>query len=265
MDSMNFEVTLGVVSYNSLKKVRKLIESLNIYEDENSLIIHLFLLENGNDPENSIEKIRVQSSKKIIVTIVPNHENYGFGGGHNRILQEVKTRSYYVVNPDIEFIDRNFFKICETEFNKDNRIKLISPGIESTFGDLQLYNKFDPTVLDMAIRFTPDSWFKKRKQTYVKAITGYKEKQEIEFASGALMVLRTESFKSVGGFDERYFLYFEDADLSRKIRQNGIAIYNPYLRVRHAWERASRKKIKYFIILLFSMIKYFNKWGWKWI
>ena len=74
---------------------------------------------------------------------------------------------------------------------------------------------------------------------------------------------RTDIFREVSGFDERFFIYYEDMDITRRAAQKKRALYYPYTYVYHCWERASSHKPKYFVILVEGMFKYFGKWGWK--
>ena len=83
---------------------------------------------------------------------------------------------------------------------------------------------------------------------------------EIEFCSGCFMLIRTELFKKLGGFDERYFLYMEDADLSRRVRQEAKVIFFPGAKVTHAWHHESAKSGKALKLHIESARKYFAKW-----
>jgi hypothetical protein len=70
--------------------------------------------------------------------------------------------------------------------------------------------------------------------------------------------------KKVGGFDPRFFMYFEDADLSRKLQAEGFkTVYYPYVNITHLWQRESQKRLKMALIFMISGVKYFQKWGWK--
>ena len=74
------------------------------------------------------------------------------------------------------------------------------------------------------------------------------------------MFTRTDALKKVGGFDERYFLHFEDADLTRELRKVGRTVYNPEIKVIHKWHRENKKINKSFWIALKSMFIYMKKW-----
>ena len=87
---------------------------------------------------------------------------------------------------------------------------------------------------------------------------------DVPYLSGCCMFLRTEALKKVGLFDERFFLYPEDIDLTRRIHKHYRTVFYPYVSVIHQHERSSYKSLKMMRIHVQNMIKYFNKWGWIW-
>ncbi len=82
---------------------------------------------------------------------------------------------------------------------------------------------------------------------------------DVEFCTGAFMFTRTEALHEVRGFDERFFLHFEDADLTRELRKIGRAVYNPEILVTHKWHRDNKGKS--FWVALKSMCLYMRKWN----
>lgn len=76
------------------------------------------------------------------------------------------------------------------------------------------------------------------------------------------MMIRTKAFKFIHGFDSKFFMYFEDTDLTKRISEIGQVIFYPYLTVIHGWKRDNHT-LKGLIPMIRSMIIYFNKWGWK--
>jgi GT2 family glycosyltransferase len=68
----------------------------------------------------------------------------------------------------------------------------------------------------------------------------------------------------VGGFDARYFMYFEDADISRKFQRLGYrTVCYPHVAVVHTWERASHKSLRMALVLIANGYRFFSKWGWR--
>ena len=90
----------------------------------------------------------------------------------------------------------------------------------------------------------------------------YNKEMEVPYLSGCFMFLRTEALKKAGLFDERFFMYPEDIDLTRRIHMRYKTKYYPKVSIVHAHEKGSYKNISLFYIHLKNMIKYFNKWGW---
>jgi len=77
------------------------------------------------------------------------------------------------------------------------------------------------------------------------------------------MFRRTDLLKAIGGFDPGYLLYFEDADLCRRVQQTHRAVYYHEVSVVHFWERSAHKDWKYASYFLKSATRYFGKWGYR--
>jgi len=92
---------------------------------------------------------------------------------------------------------------------------------------------------------------------------GYERECEVPFLSGAFMFCRSDVLKRLGGFDRCFFLYFEDADLCRRVQQTHRTVYYPATAVTHYWERAAHKSWKFGWIFMQSAARYFWKWGIK--
>ncbi len=148
-------------------------------------------------------------------------------------------------------------------------IGITCPKVLNEDGSIQLLNKRYPTVYDLFIRrFLPQKlhgMFKNRLAWYETRDIGYETIHDVEFMSGCFMFCRTDVLKTLGGFDDRYFMYFEDCDLGQKFQKAGYrTVYFPDATVTHLWERASHKSLKMACVLIVNMFRYFNKWGWKW-
>jgi GT2 family glycosyltransferase len=76
------------------------------------------------------------------------------------------------------------------------------------------------------------------------------------------MFLRAEVLQRVGGFDERYFMYIEDTDLTRRIARECLTIFFPHVSVYHEYGKGSYKDLRLLAIHLASAVRYFNKFGW---
>ena len=85
----------------------------------------------------------------------------------------------------------------------------------------------------------------------------------VKIAAGCFLLARTGALQKLGGFDERFFLYLEDTDLSRRLLQEGDILFLPEAEVTHLWQRESHRKLRLRLIHIVSAFRYFHKWGWR--
>ena len=199
------------------------------------------------------------------ITFYP--ENNGFGFGHNHNLLNAQEEYFVIFNPDIILKREDLLKMLEN-LEKDPTIALMVPKVLNPDGTTQHLIRDRVSVFDYALRFIP---FKFVKELFSKRLASYECRNlpedrfvDIRIGSGCFMVIRSAAFKEVNGFDDRYFMYFEDYDLCLELKKRKKRIvYTPFSRVVHYYERGAHKNSKLFKIFIKSMIKYFNKWGWR--
>ena len=102
--------------------------------------------------------------------------------------------------------------------------------------------------------------FRRWRDDYTRRNETFDGPTDIESCTGCFMTVRTAVLKAVGGFDERFFMYMEDADLSRRLARHGRLVLLPQVSVVHRWEKASGKSLTFLKIHLRSMRLYFSKW-----
>lgn len=251
-----------IVTYNNEDKIKKVIDNLINILDGN-VNYKLYIVDN-NSSDNTVKIVRGLQRINDNIVLVDKQNNLGFGSGHNSILPILNSEYHIVLNPDIYIESYTEIKKMITFLNKNKSVGLLSPLILNKDGSIQLLNKKAPTVFDLLIRFISPNFFKERQNLFVKLDTGYENINPIDYASGCFMIFRTEIFKKINGFDGRYFMYMEDADITRKVNEVSKAVFFPNGHIIHEWQRQSHKKIKYTFIAVISLCKYFNKWGWKW-
>lgn len=258
-------VSVGIVTYNSAQVIERTLTSLaEAYSGE--LAIEFLVRDNGSSDGTPALLTRLESQIANL-RILPGGQNLGYGRGHNDILKQAAGDVYVVCNPDI-VVDHRFFLQSVAFLTSHPDAGLMSPRMTFADGTLQHSNRQHPTLLDLALRrFLPGPMrapFKRRLAHYEMANHGYDSSYDVPFCSGALMVCRAQALRAVGGFDDRYFLYFEDADLSRELQGAGWrTVFYPDVSVVHGWQRSAHKSWRMMIILIRSAIRYFNKWGWK--
>lgn len=203
--------------------------------------------------------------KEMEHTVYFHHpENGGFGAGHNLAIQKVTDQSdfHLVLNPDVYF-DATVLPTMVQYLESHSNVGALMPKIINPSGELQYLAKLLPTPFDLLFkRFLPAAWTKKRSEKFQLKFTDYQQIMNVPYLSGCFMFLRMEVLKEIGLFDERFFMYPEDIDLSRRIHTQYETQFFPNVSIVHSHQAASYKSMKMLWIHSFNMMKYFNKWGW---
>lgn len=227
------------------------------------LRVKLFLIDNSRE---GFYRVLLKDKR---IEYISNLKNIGFGAGHNIGLNKsVDNFKYHLVlNPDVYFGSGTLEKIFRfAEENKD--IGLIMPKVLYPDGSLQYLCKLLPTPFDFFMRRflsrvpVINYWVDKKNAEFELRFTGYKQTMDVPVLSGCFMFIRSEALKEIGVFDERYFVYCEDFDFSRRMRSLYRTVYYPEASIFHEYAKTSAKNFKIFNYHIASTIKYFNKWGW---
>lgn len=250
------DISIAIVAYNDEEDVCRAVASIEAYTAEH-ITKKIYIIDNSSE-ENGLFALE---QKYPDVSYLKTGQNLGFGGGHNKVLPLLDSRFHAIVNPDI-LLCMDALDVL-MHFMEDEKIGMSVPRIVDEQGKLLSVYRRELTVWDMFLRMFLKGAFQKRQAYHTMQDMDYDRPFEVPFAQGSFLVVRTELFRQLGGFDERFFLYMEDADLCRRVNQVSKLWYCPDATVIHKWERGSHKNKKLFMIHVKSMIAYFCKWGWK--
>jgi len=197
-----------------------------------------------------------------------NRDNPGYGRAVNRLVVRLGHLPPYigVLNTDLSWQAGTFEQLL-CWLMQHPQVSLAVPQILDEAGTPQQLCKQHPTVLGLfSRRFLPRSlkpnWLKRYDCWYVMADQNYQEVFAAPYLSGCCMLIRTDAFRRAGGFDERYFLYLEDADLTRSLARDGLCVHLPVAGVVHGWGRGNYRNLGLMAVNLTSAWHYFRKWGW---
>ncbi len=248
---------ISIVYYGESDAIKKAVDSI---EKNTSVEKEIILVRNGGD-RKAIEDLVAEYSD---VRIVDLDKNVGFGAGHNAAFNDSGKNSeyFFIVNPDVILTSDAVDKLTEY-MDGNSEVGAAVPKLTDDDGNLLSVYRRDPTVTDMFLRRFIPFGFKKRYAYHTMQDADYETAHEVPFPQGSFLCIRSSVFERVGGFDKRFFLYMEDADLCRKVRKESKCMYYPGASVVHFWNKGSHRSLKLFMIHISSMIKYFNKWGWK--
>ena len=265
-----------VLFNNKIDEIMPLIKSINQFTTNKSQTIEVFISIIDNSPKPIKKNILAKLfNSNAILFFKADRKNYGYGVGHNKCFKKVKDKVnltkkdlLIVTNPDIYFEHNELTNIINfLKQDNKNEITCLSPLLKNHKNEIQFSAKYNPTLLSLIIGrlgFLENINFLKeyisinqnRKITTKKIIS-------CSFLSGCFLIIRVDAFEEIKGFDERYFLHFEDADITRELSLLGKCIHYPFALVYHRWNRGSHKSLKQTVMLIKSMIKYFKKWGLK--
>ena len=214
-----------------------------------------------NSPQ-AAEQLSLQSER---IQYQHNPTNLGYGAAHNIAIRESiydNIPFHLVINPDIILDAKELDRMLDF-VSQNPLVGSLMPKVTYPNGQLQYLCKLLPTPLDVfGRRFLPASWIAQRNHRYEMRASGYDKIMNIPYLSGCFMLLRIEAVKQARLFDERFFMYPEDMDLTRRIHRNYLTVYFPHATIIHNHEKASYKSLKMLWIHMVNMCRYFNKWGW---
>jgi N-acetylglucosaminyl-diphospho-decaprenol L-rhamnosyltransferase len=217
-------LTASIVSHGQMGLANKLIGDLIRYSGPQlrRLVVTL------NVPEP--EPVRAEGASFEVVVLRNNHP-HGFGANHNNAFRHCNTEWFAVLNPDIRLSSDALGLLVAAGDPHDG---LIAPQILNADGGVADAARRLPTPLQIAARRMM------RRQQGPAA--------DFEWVAGMCFLLSSEAFRSLGGFNERYFMYCEDTDLCLRLQLAGWSLRRvPDVRVAHDARRASRHSLRYLL------------------
>ena len=247
-------VSACVVTYNNQDCAKTAVETVVLNTKNTALSMYVC---DNNSTDRTIDSLKDIEN----VNIIRLPKNQGFGKAHNVVLDKIDSKYHAVINPDI-IINSDVISAIAEFMDENTDVVMATPKILNADGSEQHLPKLTPSFKYVLLGrlgavFKP---FKKYRDFYTKSNEHITKPYEVDFCTGCFFVIRTDVFKKLGGFDDRFFMYFEDADITRRAKQYGKTVFLPQFSVTHMWERASAKKLKYLIIHLTSYFKYMIKW-----
>lgn len=195
--------------------------------------------------------------------------NVGFGAGHNRALLDDDSDYHLVLNPDV-VLGHNALVAGVRVLSRDAGVVAVSPRSSAPGGGREYLCKRYPSVLVLALRGFAPSWLRRR---FAARIAAYEMRDvcrgdrpvDVPLISGCFMLLRGRAVRRARGFDTRYFMYFEDFDLSLRLRLHGRLLYVPAVHIVHYGGYTAAKGWRHVRWFLQSGRRFFAHHGWRWI
>jgi len=257
--SLTVSIVVFKPDFNLLQKV---LQHLKKALTQETLIQAKITIVNNGPEAQELEQLVHRSSLKI--KLINNLQNTGYGAANNLVLLDSNAHYHLILNPDA-LLAPDALKVGLSYLESHTEVGLVCPQILNPDGTRQFVHRLHPTLFDMFLRSFAPHWlqqiYRQRMQRFELRHLDWEQVQDIPSPSGCCMLARTSVLKTVGGFDPRYFLYYEDSDLGRKILAHAKIKYLPNFKVTHIWARAARKSWRMKWIMIHSGILYLWKWG----
>ena len=241
-----------------------LIRALNFCVTGEHLDDYAITIVDNGDNRKGLSETNIASAE-----YVQSEANVGFGIAHNRVIHNSNANYHLVLNPDLILEENSIARFIQIAKSSSD-IVLIGPMGRALDGHNAYLAKRYPALLDLMLRgFAPafvKRFFDKRLAHYeYHEIQGLVDSgcTDVQLISGCCMFLRTDVAQSQGGFDERFFLYFEDFDFCLNMKKAGRVVYAPSVQVTHYGGNSARKGINHIALFCRSAWKFYRKNGWK--
>jgi len=236
------DITLSVVSHGQIQLVAALLQDLVTHCRETSLDVILTL----NVPEElpaSLDRLPYP------LQVLRNTTPLGFGENHNRAFQHAKSSFFCVINPDIR-ITSDIFTVL-TDGLDNPAVGVVAPLIVNGVGAIEDSARKFPTPLKILCKLFGGC----RGQDYSIGSTS----MEPDWVGGMFMVFRRDTYALLGGFDQKFFLYYEDVDLCARMRLRGLRVVMiPGVQATHLARRSSHSSAAYSFMHIRSMLRFFT-------
>lgn len=228
---------------------------------------HEIIVVDNDSRDGSFEMVRKHFPT---VRVIASHKNVGFAAGMNLALKQASGRYILTLNPDVS-ISGDAVAILRDYVEKHPRVGLAAPRVNYPDGTEQTSCYRFPNIWIPALRRTPLghlAWGQNILERYSMHDLSQERDKPVGWVLGACMLIRQAAIDEVGAFDERFFLYFEDVDLCRRLWQAGWEVHNVReAKIVHYHQRLSAEYSGLKSLLsyptrvhILSAIKYFSKY-----
>lgn len=219
-----------------------------------------------------LEQLLQQMAPEPYIDIVSSASisNLGYGRGHNQAINVAKSDYHLVLNPDV-LLEEDALSVALGYLEEHPEVALASPSATDPMGTPLYLCKRYPALFDLLLRGLPTGFLRQRfaarlaRYEMHDLVQANQRATGLSIVSGCCMLFRTKVLQSVGGFDDSYFLYFEDFDLSLRIAAVANISYLPEMQIVHYGGHAARKGVRHIALFMASGVKFFRQHGWRWI
>ncbi len=238
------DIALSVVSHRHSRLLNQLLEDIGRFCAGRATVLVTL---NTDDPEPLLA-----SRMPGAVEVISNARPKGFGANHNAAFAKCQTPFFCVANPDLRLRANPFTCLIETLC--DQAVGVVGPLVRNPSGSVEDSARRFPTASSLLGKL----WGGATGPDYATD----RGPIAVDWIAGMFMLFRADIYRAVGGFDEDYFLYYEDVDLCRRLTRSGMkVVYNPLAEVVHDARRASHRDIRLAGHHIASIVRFLTRGG----
>lgn len=265
---MTYDIAIVMVSYNKI--VEECLPSVKRAMNASTLRIGFVLVDNGSTKFSAHETVREHIPDARIVL---RDKNYGFGNSCNRAVKEIDATFFFFLNPDTILVDETIFDRMHAFMQSHPWTGILAPRVEHFSGELQeTCRRFPAWYMPFVQRtgLANTAFGKKYTEQFLMRNVPRNGARLVDWVQGSAMCIPSALYKEIGGFDDAYWMYFEDIDLCRRVwEQHRPVYYYPDVVLRHAYGKGSATPGGYVKNLftnrtLRAHIMSWLKYMWKW-
>jgi hypothetical protein len=212
------------------------------------------------------------------VVFIPSEKNIGFGKSINIAFERVRGDYLFIVNADVVIDEEKAIEKLLEYMENNNDVGMVGPKLLNVNGTVQqsCFRFYTPLTVICRRTFLGKTFWGRKVLDYFLMKDVFENRNitepiPVDWLMGSAMMIRKSDLKKVGGFDETFFMYFEDVDWSRRFWENGLrVVYFPQVKMYHYHFQSSKKKSlfdsvfsRYARIHIKSALKYFLKYGFR--
>lgn len=214
---------------------------------------------------NSLEMETKKSFSNLPIYYFLAPKNGGYGYGHNQVILKSNAEYHLILNNDV-YLMPDTLKNALNFMQQHEHVGMLVPDVYDMDEKRVYLCRHNPTLwISFLRRFSPDflkkifknqlSKFEMQDKNYNEAIF------KLSNPTGCFMFCRLDLLKRLGGFDEKFFMYYDDSDLGRRMAKISQIAYSPAVKIKHVWRRAAYRDNRMAWIASKSALYY----SWKWL
>lgn len=251
---MTKDVSIILVNYKTKDLAKQCIES--IYEKTQNLNFDIYVVDNASD--DGVEEMLKENFPQV--NFIQTGENKGFGAGNNAALRVTDSRYVFLLNTDTILIN-NAIKILYDFMENNKNLGACGGNLYDEEGNnIHSYGVFN-NLKDLFLKTFMLRYFfpKNEKRLKDKGLNKNNETKSVDYITGADVMIRKEALDKAGIFDERFFMYAEEAELQFRIKKAGYEIFiNPEAKIIHLHNKSPKKRERMYFEFLKSKYLFFR-------